>query len=118
MIKTLVMGFFSGAAIGTGFKFGTELFSFDGILSFYEFLIVFAVLPILITLLTRKLFRTNRWSILPVCYLTLLIPVLGASFGASGSEPLWTHPLLGGIGGLAWIAPLAFRNLIRRKRTI
>ena len=116
MIKTLVIGAFCGAAIGTGFTIGVDLFSIDGNLELHEFLIVAVAVPVFTTILTRRLFRTNRWSILAVSYLTLFFPVLGPSFGASGSEPIWTFSLLGGIGGMAWITPLALRDIIKGRK--
>jgi len=115
MIKTWVIGAFCGATIGTGFTIGVDLFSIDGNLKLHEFLIVAAVLPIFTTILTRRLFRTSRWRILPVSYLTLFFPVLGPSFGASGSEPIWAFSLLGCMGGMVWITPFVLRDLVRGK---
>ena len=116
MTKTLVIGAFCGAAIGTGFTIGVDLFSIDGNLKLHEFLIVAVALPVFTTVLTRRLFHTNRRSILPVSYLTLFFPVLGPSFGASGSEPIWEFSLLGCIGGMAWITPFALRDIVRGKK--
>ena len=118
MIKTLVIGAFCGATVGTGFTIGVDLFSLDGNLKLHEFLVVALALPVFITILTRRIFRTNRWSILLVSYLTLFFPILGPSFGGSGSEPIWAFSLLGCIGGMAWITPFAVRDVMRRKKPI
>ena len=47
--------------------------------------------------------------LIPVAYLTFLIPVLGASFGAPNSNlvTLATIVMLGAIGGIFWSTPLA-----------
>ncbi len=47
--------------------------------------------------------------LIPVAYLTFLIPVLGVSFGAPNSnlETLATIVMLGTIGGIFWSIPFA-----------
>ena len=47
--------------------------------------------------------------LIPVAYLTFLIPVLGASFGAPNSNlvTLATIVMLGAIGGIFWSTPFA-----------
>ena len=47
--------------------------------------------------------------LIPVAYLTLLIPVLGVSFGAPNSDlvTLATIVMLGAIGGTFWSTPFA-----------
>ena len=47
--------------------------------------------------------------LIPVAYLTFLIPVLGVSFGAPNSnlETLATIVMLGTIGGIFWSTPFA-----------
>jgi len=47
--------------------------------------------------------------LIPVAYLTFLIPVLGVSFGAPNSnlETLATIVMLGAIGGIFWSTPFA-----------
>jgi len=49
--------------------------------------------------------KSPRPNTVAIVYLTLLIPILGAFFGSSESEPLWQFAALGLIGGLAWSTP-------------
>jgi len=52
-----------------------------------------------------------------IAYLTFVIPVFGANFGASGSEPLWEFGALGLIGGLVWGSPFAIWSLLTKKQS-
>ena len=54
-------------------------------------------------------------QLIPVAYLTFLIPVLGASFGAPNSDldTLATLILMGMIGGLFWSSPFAIWNFYK-----
>ena len=56
---------------------------------------------------TVIIIRAKIYIALPVAYLSLLMPVLGAFFGSSGSEALWQFALLGMVGGLIWSTPFA-----------
>ena len=49
-------------------------------------------------------------SVVAVGVLTMFIPVLGISMGASGSEPLWQFCLAGIVGGGAWSVPFAIAD--------
>jgi hypothetical protein len=53
--------------------------------------------------------------LIPVAYLTFLIPVLGVSFGAPNSNlvTLATIVILGAIGGIFWSAPFAAWNYFK-----
>ena len=46
-------------------------------------------------------------SVVIVGVLTMFIPVLGITMGASGSEPLWQFCLVGIVGGGVWSVPFA-----------
>ena len=49
-------------------------------------------------------------SVVSVGVLTMFIPVLGITIGASGSEPLWHFCLAGIIGGGVWSVPFAIAD--------
>ena len=49
-------------------------------------------------------------SVVSVGVLTMFIPVLGITIGASGSEPLWQFCLAGIVGGGAWSLPFAITD--------
>ena len=49
-------------------------------------------------------------SVVIIGVLTMFIPVLGITIGASGSEPLWQFCLAGIVGGGAWSVPFAIAD--------
>ena len=49
-------------------------------------------------------------SVVSVGVLTMFIPVLGITIGASGSEPLWQFCLAGIVGGGFWSIPFAIAD--------
>ena len=49
-------------------------------------------------------------SVIIVGVLTMFIPVLGITMGASGSEPLWQFCLIGIVGGGVWSVPFAIAD--------
>ena len=53
--------------------------------------------------------------LIPVAYLTFLIPIFGSAFGAANSDldTLATIILLGSIGGLFWSTPFALWNFYK-----
>ena len=61
-------------------------------------------------------FEPSLKLLVPVAYLTFLIPVLGASFGAPNSnlEALAMIVLLGAIGGTFWSLPYMIGSLFRK----
>ena len=54
--------------------------------------------------------------LIPVAYLTFLLPILGASFGAPNSnlDTLATIVLLGSVGGAFWSLPYVILSLFRK----
>jgi len=55
--------------------------------------------------------------LIPVAYLTFLIPILGVSFGAPNSNlvTLATIVMLGAIGGIFWSTPFAIRSYFKSR---
>ena len=111
-LKTWLVGSLTG--LGTSLLFNLVIYALttDGVLDLWEFGVSLAP-PALMAILVAKLVRMRIVTLLAVAYLTLLIPVLGASFGASGSEPLWQFAVLGLVGGLVWSTPFALWQLVR-----
>jgi len=56
-------------------------------------------------------------QLIPISFLTFILPILGAAFGAPNSDldTLATLVLLGTIGGLFWATPFALWNHFRNR---
>ena len=110
------MGGLTGLGTGLSFILVHDALTADLMFDLWEFgvaLVTPALIAVVLTLATRS----RILILLAVAYLTLLIPVLGAAFGVSGSEPLWQFAALGLVGGLVWSTPFALQQLTRRERT-
>tara|TARA_B100001245_G_C22701629_1_gene341842 strand:- start:172 stop:540 length:369 start_codon:yes stop_codon:yes gene_type:complete len=88
------------------FKLTHDVFTSDSNFSLWEFAISLIITGS-VSLLISKLSHSKSVFLLVVTYMTLLIPVLGALFGSSGSEPLWQFGLLGLFGALFWSVPFS-----------
>ena len=113
-IKIWLVGGLMGLITGLSFILVHDALTTDLMFDLWEFAIAL-VTPALIATLVAIATRSRIVILLAVAYLTLLIPVLGASFGASGSEPLWQFAALGLVGGLVWSTPFALWQLTRRR---
>ena len=78
-----------------------RLFSVDNNLSFIEFVISIISPSFGVVLLSTKL-RISILTLFAVAYLTLVIPILGPSFGGTGKENILLFGLMGLCGGLIW----------------
>ena len=114
-IKVWLVGGLTGLVTGLSFILVHDALTTDLMFDLWEFAVALAT-PALIAALVSIATRSRIVILLAVAYLTLLIPVLGASFGASGSEPLWQFGALGLVGGLAWSSPFALWVLVRKRR--
>ena len=82
----------------------------------HEFLAMVVVILAILSLFgflnysARKSSKLRFKSVLAVGGLTMFIPVLGTTIGASGSEPLWLFGLAGIIGGGIWSIPFAIAD--------
>ncbi len=56
-------------------------------------------------------------QLIPISFLTFIIPILGASFGAPNSDldTLATIILMGTIGGVFWSTPFAIWNFFKKR---
>ena len=112
-IKVWLVGGLMGLVTSLSFILVHDALTTDLMFDLWEFAVALFT-PALIAALVAIATRSRIVMLLAVAYLTLLIPVLGASFGASGSEPLWQFAALGLVGGLVWSTPFAFLSVPRR----
>ena len=113
-IKVWLVGSLVGLVTGLSFTLVEDALTTDLMFDLWE-LGVALVVPLLIAVLVALATRSRIGILLAIAFLTLLMPVCGASFGASGSEPLWQFAALGLVGGLVWSTPFALWQLTRRR---
>ena len=114
-IKVWLVGGLVGLGTGLSFIMVHDALTTDLMFDLWEFGVAL-VTPTLIAAVVALATRSRIVMLLAVAYLTLLIPVLGAAFGAAGSEPLWQFAALGLVGGLVWSTPFALWALLRRRQ--
>jgi hypothetical protein len=117
-IKRAIRIWATGATIGSGaslsFILTHNALAVDSIFELWELGIAIISTTLIITALTL-IIRSKIYIALPVAYMTLLMPVVGAFFGSSGSEPLWQFAVLGMAGGLVWSTPFSLWSLTKSK---
>ena len=86
-IKVGLVGGLIGLVTGLSFTLVHDVLTTDSMFDLWEF-VVALVVPLLMAILVALATRSRIGILLSVAFLTLLMPVCGASFGASGSEPL------------------------------
>ena len=111
-IKIWFLGSLVGLFTGLSFTLVEDALTTDLMFDLWE-LGVAIVIPLLIAALVALASRLRMGILLAIAFLTLLIPVGGASFGASGSEPLWQFAALGLVGVLFWGTPFALFVLVK-----
>ena len=90
--------------LGTGFFWSlvVGLFSLDQLFNGTELLLSLAV-PGIITVTIWKTLKIRFWIVLPVAYLTLLVPLFGLGIGGANTLQM----TIGGvIGGFCWSVPI------------
>ena len=90
--------------LGTGFFWSlvVGLFSLDQVFNGTELLLSLAV-PGIITVTIWKTLKIRFWIVLPVAYLTLLVPLFGLGIGGANTLQM----TIGGvIGGFCWSCPI------------
>jgi hypothetical protein len=112
-IKVLVVGGITGIGTSLLFIMVHEALTTDSMFDLWEFGVAL-VSPALIASLVALTTSSKVSILLAIAYLTLLIPVVGAFFGSSGSEPLWQFAALGLVGGLVWSIPFSLSQSKRR----
>jgi hypothetical protein len=113
-IKVWLLGSLLGLATGLSFTLVEDALTTDLVLDLWELGIVLVV-PLLMAALVALATRSKIGILLAITFLTLVMPVCSASFGATGSEPLWHFAALGLVGGLVWSTPFALWQLTRRR---
>ena len=115
-VKRAIRVWSTGAITGSGTSLSFILMhnalTVDLIFELWEFGIAIIGTTLIITAMTL-ITRSKIYIVLPVAYLTLLMPVVGAFFGSSGSEALWQFASLGLAGGLVWSTPFALWKLAK-----
>ena len=102
----MLLGSLAGAFTSSAFIMVHDILTRDSILDLWEFGINLSV-PALVAVVLSMAAKTRFVMLLAITYLTFLLPVLGAVFGSSGSEPFWQFAMLGLLGGLGWSIPFA-----------
>ena len=90
--------------LGTGLFWSlvVSLFSLDQLFNGTELLLSLAV-PGIITVTIWKTLKIRFWIVLPVAYLTLLVPLFGLGLGGANTLQM----TIGGvIGGFCWSGPI------------
>ena len=110
-LLSVVSGGFVGLIVAIGFQVMPDICCDDDPTVFHahEFLAMVVVILVILSLFgflnysarksSKLRFLLKFKSVLAVGGLTMFIPVLGTTIGASGSEPLWLFGLAGIIGG-------------------
>ena len=111
-IKIWGLGSLVGLFTGLSFTLVEDALTTDLMFDLWE-LGVAIVIPLLMAGLVALATRSRIGILLAIAFLTSLIPVCSASFGASGSEPLWQFAALGLVGGLFWGTPFALFVLVK-----
>jgi hypothetical protein len=112
--KVWTTGALTGSGTSLSFILVHNALATDFIFELWEFgvaVIAATLVVATITLITRS----KIYIAFPVAYLTLLMPVIGAFFGSSGSEPMWQFAALGTVGGLVWSTPFALWSFAKNR---
>jgi len=113
-IKNWATGAITGSATSLFFILIHNAMTLDSIFELWELGITIISATLVIAAVTL-IIRSKIYITLPVAYMTLLMPVVGAFFGSSGSEPLWQFAVLGMAGGLVWSTPFSLWTLAKSK---
>ncbi len=122
---TLVAGAGTGATLATlvaviMVKIGVEPPSFGIAIAIFLGMIIGAAF------ITKKIFEshylgsndTSLKQLIPISFLTFILPLLGSTFGAPNSDldTLLTLVMLGTVGGLFWSTPFALWNFLKSRK--
>ena len=121
-IPPVVSGGLVGLIVVLGFQVLPDICCDDDptVFHLHELLATIVIILLIVSLVgflnysarkSRKLSYILRFkSVVVVGGLTMFIPVLGITMGASGSEPLWQFCLAGIVGGGVWSVPFAIAD--------
>ena len=95
-------GSLTGLGAGLFWSLVVGLFSLDQLFNGTELLLSLAV-PGIMALTVWKTLKIRIWIVVPIAYLTLLIPLFGIGFGGANTLQM----TIGGvIGGFCWSVPI------------
>jgi len=118
-LPSVISGGLVGLIVAIGFQVMPDICCDDDPTVFHahEFLAMIVVILLILSLFgflhysarksSKLRFMLRFKSVVAVGGLTMFIPVLGITIGASGSEPLWQFCLVGIGGGGVWSVPFA-----------
>ena len=121
-LPSVVSGGLVGLIIALGFQVLPDICCDDDPTVFHahEFLATIVIIFLIVSLFgflnssarksSKLRFMLRFQSVVIVGVLTMFIPVLGITMGASGSEPLWQICLIGIVGGGVWSVPFAIAD--------
>ena len=121
-LPSVVSGGLVGLIVALGFQVLPDICCDDDptVFHIHEFFVTIVVIFLIVSLVgflnssarksSKLRFMLRFQSVVFVGVLTMFIPVLGISIGASGSEPLWRFCLAGIIGGGVWSLPFAIAD--------
>ena len=89
-----------------------RLFSVDNNLSFIEF-VISVISPSFGVILFSKRLRVSILTLIGVAYLTLVIPILGPSFGGTGKENILHQ---GYVAEIEHLENLPIKDFIKKKK--
>ena len=98
-------------------KIGLELPSFGAALAVFLGMIIFSAFAVKKISQRIGCCDPSLKQLIPISFLTFILPILGAAFGAPNSDldTLAILILLGTIGGLFWATPFALWNHFRNR---
>ncbi len=121
-LPSVVSGGLVGLIVALGFQILPDICCDDDptVFHLHELFATIVIILLIVSLVgflnysarkSRKLrFMLRFKSVVSVSVLTMFIPVLGITIGASGSEPLWQFCLAGIVGGGVWSVPFAIAD--------
>ena len=121
-LPSVVSGGLVGLIIALGFQVLPDICCDDDPTVFHahEFLATIVIIFLIVSLFgflnssarksSKLRFMLRFQSVVIVGVLTMFIPVLGITIGASGPESLWQFGLAGIVGGGVWSVPFAIAD--------
>ena len=121
-LPSVVSGGLTGLIVALGFQVLPDICCDDDptVFSLYEFLATVLIIMLAVSVFgflnysarksSKLRFMLRFRSVVIVGVLTMFIPGLGITMGASGSEPLWQFCLAGIVGGGVWSVPFAIAD--------
>ena len=121
-LPSVASGGLVGLIVALGFQVLPDICCDDDPTVFHahEFLATIVIIFLIVSLFgflnssarksSKLRFMLRFQSVVIVGVLTMFIPVLGITMGASGSEPLWQFCLAGIAGGGVWSVPFAIAD--------